>query len=81
MDNRYVYKGTKFFKCGLCKREYDFDCVTPIEIKIAKGYKPIYACDICGRVLLASMVLHGGQITDEARETCFPDLEKEDDNG
>ena len=82
MDNSYVYKpNKKFFKCDLCKREYEFDFVTPTEINIAKGYKPIYACDICARILLASMVLHSGQITDETRETYFPDLEKEDDNG
>lgn len=81
MDNIYSKLHLKFFKCGLCKREYEFDCVTPTELEIAKGYKPIYACDICARILLASLVLHGGQISEEARETCFPDLEKEDNNG
>jgi hypothetical protein len=79
MDNPHVYKpDKKFFKCGLCRREYEYEFVTPNEIEIIKGYKPIYACDICARILLASMVLHGGHLSDEVRETYFPDLEKED---
>lgn len=77
MNNQYGYKpDKKFFECGLCKRSYEFDSVTPSEIKIAKGYKPIYVCDVCGRILLASVLFNGGQISEEAREIYFPDLEK-----
>ena len=72
----------KYFRCGLCKREYEFDFVNPKEVTI-KGYKPIYACDICTRIMLvaASACRNDVVISQKDLATYFPDLEKEDDNG
>lgn len=81
MNNQYSKPKKIYFTCDFCYKTFERECVIPKAVTI-KGYKPIYACNMCARIMLvaASACRNDVVISQEDLARYFPDLEKEDDN-